>query len=122
MSAATTVGSNCVPALEDALNFRGVPLDLVLNYLSEAAGYIIVLDTQVRGKVDVWSNTPVSKEEAINILNSVLSRNGLAAIHLDAEHLRFRITAVPRRTAALFLCHGELLLRWTQALMAPIWV
>ena len=28
------------------LNFRGVPLERCLNYLSEAAGFIIVLDTQ----------------------------------------------------------------------------
>jgi general secretion pathway protein D len=62
------------------LNFRGASLETVLNYLSEAAGFVIVLDTQVRGKVDVWSNTPVSKDEAVNILNSVLSRNGYAAI------------------------------------------
>jgi len=40
------------------LNFRGVPLDMVLNYLSDAAGFIIVLDTEVKGKVDVWSNQP----------------------------------------------------------------
>src|SRR3954466_14663566 len=26
------------------LNFRGVPLEMVLNYLSEAAGFIIVLE------------------------------------------------------------------------------
>src|SRR5262245_8091634 len=47
------------------LNFRGAPLEMVLNYLSEAAGFIIVLDTQVKGKVDVWSNTPLSKDEAV---------------------------------------------------------
>src|SRR2546425_149668 len=29
------------------LNFRGVPLEMVLNYLSEAAGFIIVLETKV---------------------------------------------------------------------------
>jgi type II secretory pathway component GspD/PulD (secretin) len=62
------------------LNFRGVPLDLVLNYLSEAAGFIIVLDAQPKGKVDVWSNQPVTKEEAVELLNSVLNKNGLAAI------------------------------------------
>lgn len=62
------------------LNFRGVALDQVLNYLSEAAGFVIVLDTTPRGKVDVWCNTPVSKEEAVDLLNSVLNRNGLAAI------------------------------------------
>src|SRR5262249_49178802 len=62
------------------LNFRGVPLDMVLNYLSEAAGFIIVLDAQPKGKVDVWSNQPVTKEEAVDLLNSVLNKNGLSAI------------------------------------------
>lgn len=62
------------------LNFRGVPLEMVLNYLSDAAGFIIVLDAQPRGKVDVWSNTPLSKDEAVDLLNSVLNRNGLASI------------------------------------------
>jgi type II secretory pathway component GspD/PulD (secretin) len=62
------------------LNFRGVPLDLVLNYLSDAAGFIIVLETDVKGKVDVWSNQPMTKEEAVTLLNSVLNKNGYAAI------------------------------------------
>ena len=62
------------------LNFRGVPLDMVLNYLSDAAGFIIVLDTPVRGTVDVWSNQPLSKDEAVDLLNTVLARNGYAAL------------------------------------------
>jgi general secretion pathway protein D len=62
------------------LNFRGASLDLVLNYLSEAAGFIIVLDTKVTGKIDAWSNQPLSKDEAVDLLNSVLNRNGYAAI------------------------------------------
>jgi general secretion pathway protein D len=62
------------------LNFRGVALDQVLTYLSEAAGFIIVLDATPRGKVDVWSNTPVTRDEAVDLLNSVLNKNGLAAI------------------------------------------
>ena len=62
------------------LNFRGVPLEMVLNYLSDAAGFIIVLEAQPRGKVDVWSNTPLSKDEAVDLLNSVLNKNGLASI------------------------------------------
>src|SRR3954467_13072198 len=45
-------------------NFRGAPLETVLNYMSEAAGYIIVLNTPVRGTVDMWSSQPVSKDEA----------------------------------------------------------
>src|SRR6266705_2043392 len=34
-------------------------------------------------------------------------RHDLAAEHLHAEHLRLGSTAVPRGTAALFLCHGS---------------
>src|SRR5690349_10050921 len=62
------------------LNFRGVPLDMVLNYLSEAAGFIIVLETEAKGKVDVWSNQPLTKEEAVDLLNTILNKNGYAAI------------------------------------------
>lgn len=62
------------------LNFRGVPLEMVLNYLSDAAGFIIVMDTQVKGKVDVWSGQPLDKDEAVNLLNTVLNKNGYAAI------------------------------------------
>lgn len=62
------------------MNFRGASLDLVLNYLSEAAGFIIVLDTKVSGKIDAWSNQPLSKDEAVDLLNSVLNKNGYAAI------------------------------------------
>jgi type II secretory pathway component GspD/PulD (secretin) len=62
------------------LNFRGAPLELVLNYLSEAAGFVIDLQTEVKGKVDVWSNQPLTKDEAVSVLNAVLNRNGYAAI------------------------------------------
>jgi type II secretory pathway component GspD/PulD (secretin) len=62
------------------LNFRGASLDTVLNYLSSAAGFIIVLEVRPTGKVDVWSNTPVSKDEAIGLLNTVLKKNGFAAV------------------------------------------
>ena len=62
------------------LNFRGVPLEMVLNYLSDAAGFIIVLETKVEGKVDAWSNQPMSRDEAVNLLNSILKKNGYAAI------------------------------------------
>ena len=62
------------------LNFRNAPLEMVLNYLSDAAGFIIVLDTQVHGNVSVISAKPMTKDEAVDLLNSVLDRNGYAAI------------------------------------------
>lgn len=74
----STAGADAEKGLR--LNFRGVPLEMVLNYLSEAAGFIIVLETKVEGKVDAWSNQPLNKEEAVSLLNSVLNKNGYAAI------------------------------------------
>ncbi len=68
------------------LNFRGAPLELVLDYLSEAAGFVIVLETEVRGKVDVWSNQPLNRAEAVELLNRVLARNGYAALQ-DGRNL-----------------------------------
>ncbi len=73
-----TAGTNASGELR--MNFKNAPLDMVLNYLSDAAGFIIVLDTQVRGNVNIISSHPVSKDEAVDLLNSVLNKNGYAAI------------------------------------------
>ncbi len=82
---ASTTNALDTPLLPDGtkglrLNFRGAPLEMVLNYLSEAAGFIINLETEARGKVDVWSNQPLTKDEALTLLDSVLNKNGYAAI------------------------------------------
>ncbi len=61
-------------------NFQDVPLDTVLNYLSETAGFIIVREAQVDGRVDVVSHQPLSKDEAVELLNTVLNQKGFAAI------------------------------------------
>jgi type II secretory pathway component GspD/PulD (secretin) len=62
------------------LNFRNAPIDLVLSHLSEAAGFIIELDTRVSGNVSVISSQPMTRDEAVDLLNSVLNKNGYAAI------------------------------------------
>ncbi len=51
-----------------------------MNYLSDAAGFIIVLDTHVNGNVSVISSHPMTRDEAVDLLNSVLNKNGYAAI------------------------------------------
>lgn len=62
------------------LNFRNAPLDLVLTHLSDVAGFVIVPEVDVRGKVDVWSNQPVTKDEAVELLNKVLGKEGYAVL------------------------------------------
>ncbi len=62
------------------LNFRNAPLNLVLDYLSDAAGFIINKETDLKGTVDIYSKDPVSKAEAVDLLNSVLHKNGYALV------------------------------------------
>jgi general secretion pathway protein D len=65
------------------LNFRDAPLQSVLDYLSDAAGFIIVPHTGaegLKGKVTMWSDQPVTEDEALALLNSALDRNGYTAV------------------------------------------
>ena len=73
-----TAGTNSNPD-DLTLNFKNAPVDMVLNYLSDAAGFIIVLDTRVGGTVSV-NGKHLTKDEAVDLLNSVLNKNGYAAI------------------------------------------
>jgi hypothetical protein len=64
------------------LDLRGVPLQQVFDYISNAAGVFI----HVKANVDVW--TPVdafhvdqlSRQEALELLQDVLNKNGCTAI------------------------------------------
>lgn len=62
------------------LNFRGAPLEMVLNYLSDAAGFVIVSEADIRGRVDIVSAQPLTKDEAVDLLASVLGKNGYAVL------------------------------------------
>ena len=75
---AQAVGTNNPDELR--LDFRNAPLEMVLNYLSDAAGFIIVLDTRVNGSVSVISSHPMTRDEAVDLLNFELNKNGYAAI------------------------------------------
>lgn len=61
-------------------NFRGAPLEMVLNYLSDAAGFVIVPETDIRGRVDIVSAQPLTKDEAIELLGNVLGKSGYAVL------------------------------------------
>lgn len=62
------------------LNFQGASLTDVLNYLSEAAGFVIVQEVTPTGTVNIVSRQPISPEEAIDLLNAVLVEKGYVAI------------------------------------------
>ncbi len=62
------------------LNFQGASLTDVLNYLSEAAGFVIVQEVVPTGTVNIMSRQPITAEEAIDLLNAVLVEKGYLAI------------------------------------------
>ncbi len=62
------------------LNFQGASLTEVLNYLSEAAGFVIVQETPVTGTVNVVSRQPITSEDAVDLVNAVLIEKGYVAI------------------------------------------
>ena len=63
------------------LNFRNAPLSMVLDYLSDAAGFTISANSKVdlKGTVSVWSNQPVSRDAAVQLLHHALSEHSYAA-------------------------------------------
>lgn len=62
------------------LNFQDVPLQSVLEYMSEAAGFIILGDTKVSGDVTILSKQPLDREEAVDLLDTILNEKGYTAI------------------------------------------
>ncbi len=64
------------------MNFNNAPLDMVLNYLSDAAGFIVVQQTRVSGYVTI-KGSHITKKQAVDLLNSELNRNNYAAIQED---------------------------------------
>ena len=64
-----------------ALNFKDASVRSVLEYLSESAGLIILGADKVEGRITLISRTPVSTEEAVSLLDTVLREKGYAAVH-----------------------------------------
>ena len=62
------------------LNFRDASLDTVLQHLSDCAGLAVVEEVSVEGRVTVFSRQPLSVDEAVSLLNTVLKERGYAAI------------------------------------------
>jgi len=62
------------------LNFKDASLRAVLEYLSAAAGLVIVEEASVEGRVTVMSLQPLSVDEAVALLNTILKEKGYAAI------------------------------------------
>ena len=65
------------------LNFQDASIDVILDELSAVAGFIVVKEVKPEGRVTLVSRQPISGEEAISLLNTVLRKNHYAAIQQD---------------------------------------
>jgi len=65
------------------LNFKDASLQTVLEYLSEAAGLVILNGARLEGRVTVMSRQPVSTDEVIRLLDTILKDKGYAAIRTN---------------------------------------
>jgi general secretion pathway protein D len=65
-----------------SLNYKDASIDAVLEYLSDVAGFVIVKEVPVTGRVTVLSKQPVTPNEAVALLNTVLKTNGYTAIQM----------------------------------------
>jgi len=65
-----------------SFNFKDTSVDAVLDYLSDVAGFVVVKEATVSGRVTILSKQPVTPEEAVSLLNTVLKTNGLTAIQM----------------------------------------
>ncbi len=81
----TNADADFSPGAGIRLDFRDAPLDDVLSYLSRAAGFVIYLRPGVRvdGQVTVRSDQPLSRDEAVNLLKTVLGDHDLSVIQND---------------------------------------
>src|SRR3954452_22185334 len=63
------------------LNFKEASIDSVLDELSAAAGFIVIKQVpKLEGRVTLVSKQPVTPDQAIPLLNSVLKNAGYAAV------------------------------------------
>ncbi len=69
--------------VEIILNFRDASIGDILDYLSEKTGLVIVSDTYIDGNITVISKKPLSLDESIALINTILKEKGLAAIRTE---------------------------------------
>jgi general secretion pathway protein D len=62
------------------LNFKDTPIETVLGYLSETAGVVIVTENSLTDRITVISRQPVTLDEAVSLINTILQEKGYTAV------------------------------------------
>ena len=71
-----------LPSTQPSLrfNFKDAPLETVLDYLSESAGFVIINEVPLEGRVTVISEKPLTANEAVVLLDAVLASDGYTTV------------------------------------------
>ncbi len=62
------------------MNFDQATLKTVLDYLAEEAGLIIVNEVELEGRITIFNRKPMSLDDSIDVLNTVLFEEGYTAV------------------------------------------
>ena len=63
------------------LNFHNAPIEQVLNWFSETAGFIVIAETPVTGTITLTGPAPLGLAEAVDQLTAELNRHNYTLIH-----------------------------------------
>ena len=80
LASASTRTATTQPSDQFMMNFKDAPLDVVLDYLSSKGGFTIIKEGPVDGRVNILSKYPVSRQEAVVLLDAELKANNFAAV------------------------------------------
>ena len=63
-------------------NFKNASVGAVLDYLSQNAGFFVIEEATPTGEVTIINRTPITPEDAVKYLNTVLKHEDLTAIQM----------------------------------------
>lgn len=80
LSMTACCGEEPTPAKSLRMDFKEAAVNTVLDYLSDAAGLTILNGETISDKITIISKQPMTADEALALLNSVLKEKGYAGI------------------------------------------
>ncbi len=61
-------------------NFQNTPIETVLEYLSQAAGVVVISGVTLTDRVTVISKSPLNLNDAVSLINSILKGKGYTTV------------------------------------------
>jgi len=85
--------NNHVATTQISVRFKDAPIDSVLQYLSQAAGYAVIKESPIDLRVTMWKDQPMPPEEAVSMLNTLLLPSGYTAVVQGVQGKVLKITS-----------------------------